>query len=416
MALARYSRAAIALHWAIAMLLAFQLGLGWQMVNLENPGAMYAPFQFHKSIGMTVLALSLVRVVIRYARPRPAAHAGGWLGRLASIVHGTLYAFMIGGPLTGWMLVSTARIAIPTLLFGKIPLPHLPISRSWHTPAESAHELLAWLGAALIVLHVAGALRHHLSNTETGIIDRMMPGAGQGRRALFPGIAGALTIAAAFVLPWFVYAPAAKSPETEASAMPEPIVSETSLVAEAAMPEATAVASEAAALPDGQTPKWQIFPGGALTFKVLVNGEAVEGRLSGWSADVMLDPEDTSDGSITVRIPVLSARTGDDTRDTMLKGEDFFGAGPTTAVYRSTSIAKLGASTYSAAGKLSLNGVTKPVDLRFTLSVENGVATVKGTGTLARTAFGVGTGDFAGTEQIADAVNVAFAFKAKQVK
>ena len=101
----RYSRIAMALHWAIAALLAFQLGLGWRMVDLGSAAAMYAPFQLHKSIGILVLALSLVRVMVRFVRPRPAAAGSGLTGLLASGVHAGLYAFMIGGPLTGWALV-----------------------------------------------------------------------------------------------------------------------------------------------------------------------------------------------------------------------------------------------------------------------------------------------------------------------
>src|SRR3546814_18586852 len=81
---------------------------------------------------------------------------------------------MICAPLTGWALVSTAKVKVPTLIFGLIPLPHLPLPMHGHELAEGAHGLLAWIGVALFLLHVAGALRHHILLRD-GLIWRMMP-------------------------------------------------------------------------------------------------------------------------------------------------------------------------------------------------------------------------------------------------
>src|SRR3546814_15910926 len=67
---------------------------------------------------------------------------------------------MILGPLTGWLLVSTARVQVPTLLYGLIPWPHLPVGRALHEPAETVHGAMAWLAIGLFLLHIIGALRH----------------------------------------------------------------------------------------------------------------------------------------------------------------------------------------------------------------------------------------------------------------
>jgi hypothetical protein len=96
----------------------FQLGLGWHMTSMPRSAVMFDAFQFHKSIGIAVLLLSLLRVAVRLALPRPAPVGGArWETLLASGVHGLLYFIMIGGPLTGWALVSTAPVAMATLLF-----------------------------------------------------------------------------------------------------------------------------------------------------------------------------------------------------------------------------------------------------------------------------------------------------------
>jgi cytochrome b561 len=179
----RYRPVAIILHWAIAALLMFQLGLGWHMTSMPRSAVMFDAFQFHKSIGIAVLLLSLLRVAVRLALPRPAPVGGArWETLLASGVHGLLYFIMIGGPLTGWALVSTAPVAMATLLFHTVPLPHLPLGSGWHGGAQAGHWLLAWMGAGLICLHVAGALKHQLSmRSEEWVVPRMMPAHARSR-------------------------------------------------------------------------------------------------------------------------------------------------------------------------------------------------------------------------------------------
>ena len=168
----RYSTVAIVLHWLIALALGFQLALGFSMPKDESGFALY---QLHKSVGITILLLSLARLAWRLTHRPPPAVEGGFQGFLAKAVHTLLYMFMIGAPLTGWAVVSTSRIQVPTMLWGVIPWPHLPISRALHEIAEEGHELLAWAGLALVVLHVAGALRHQLL-LKDGLLRRMAPG------------------------------------------------------------------------------------------------------------------------------------------------------------------------------------------------------------------------------------------------
>ena len=170
----RYSYTAITLHWLIALLLAFQIALGWALEGNNSP-ELFARYQLHKSIGITILLLSLARLAIRFIFPRPPASDGpAWTRTLASIVHGLFYLVMILGPLTGWLLVSTARVQVPTLLYGIVPWPHLNVGRSWHEPAESIHGAMAWIAIGLFLLHIAGALRHQwlLGKPE---LQRMIP-------------------------------------------------------------------------------------------------------------------------------------------------------------------------------------------------------------------------------------------------
>src|SRR5690606_5390738 len=127
---------------------------------------------------------SLARLAWRLTHRPPAKVEGGFQGFLAAAVHTLLYVFMIGMPLTGWALVLTDPTGIPTVLYGTIPWPHLPLPDALNETAEGAHELLAWIGLALIVLHLAGALRHQLLLRD-GLLRRMAPA---GKAALAFGL------------------------------------------------------------------------------------------------------------------------------------------------------------------------------------------------------------------------------------
>jgi cytochrome b561 len=168
----RYSSVAILLHWAIAVALAFQLALGFAMPKDESGFALY---QLHKSVGITILLLTLARLAWRVMRRPPPAVEGGFQGFLAKAVHTLLYVFMIGMPLTGWAMVSTDPLNIPTILYGAVPWPHLPLPAGLNALFEDTHALLAWMGLALIALHIAGALRHQWL-IKDGLLRRMAPG------------------------------------------------------------------------------------------------------------------------------------------------------------------------------------------------------------------------------------------------
>src|SRR3990170_364530 len=101
---ARYSTGAILLHWLIALALAFQLALGFSMPKDERG---FALFQLHKSVGITILLLTLARLAWRVTHRPPPAVEGGFNGFLAKAVHTLIYVFMVGMPLTGWAVVST---------------------------------------------------------------------------------------------------------------------------------------------------------------------------------------------------------------------------------------------------------------------------------------------------------------------
>ena len=167
-----YSRTAIALHWVIAALIVGNVA-GALLADALGPPAAGAIMAVHKSFGLTVLGLSLVRLGWRVAHgfPRFPDSTPGWDAALARATHLAFYGLMIAVPLAGWAMVSAGPR--PLSWFG-IPFPKLPVSQAAGGIAHDAHEILAFATVGLLVLHVAGALKHHLVDRDD-VLARMLP-------------------------------------------------------------------------------------------------------------------------------------------------------------------------------------------------------------------------------------------------
>lgn len=186
----RYPTIAILLHWLIAALIVTQIVLAGRMEGPRGPET-FAVTQFHKSIGVTILLLSLARLAWRLMNPPPPLpETLTPLERtLARITHVGFYVIMIGMPLTGWVMVSASVYGRPTILYGLIPWPNLTflaglepgLKESVHGAAESAHSSLIKVFYVLAALHVAGALKHQLFSRDEPVLSRMAPGARAGR-------------------------------------------------------------------------------------------------------------------------------------------------------------------------------------------------------------------------------------------
>jgi len=403
---ARYSTGAIVLHWLIALALGFQLALGFAMPHDERG---FALFQLHKSIGVTIFVLSLARLAWRLTHRPPPAVERGFQGVLAKAVHTLLYAFMIGAPLTGWAMVSTDASRIPTLLYGTVPWPHLPLPRAINEAMEETHGLLAWLGLALIVLHVLGALRHQFL-LKDGLLRRIGPGGS----AWAAGLLALLVVALYFgtgmrISSWVVanggYRAEHHPEQAAANVAPAaaPVV---------ATPEPTDTATPTDAPTDaGPPPTWAIQPGGRLGFAVGSGDDSYRGSFSDWSGTITFDPEHPETAQIRIQVRLASATLGDATQDEMLQGADFLASSANpTATWRSTSVRKTGDNRYSASGTLSLKGATKPQSLTFTLTGKDLRRHVEGSASIDRTAYGVGSGESAAS--LANSVSLSFSFDA----
>jgi cytochrome b561 len=170
----RYSTAAVFLHWVLAALIAFMAGLGWFMMTVEKEPGGERFFDLHKSIGLIVFTLVLLRLLWRlFHKPQPLPSAvPRWQVVLSELVQWLLYAMMVLLPLTGILGASYSRAG---LAFFGTELPR------WVTPdRDTAHQLfevhsiLVWVTVGLLVLHVVGGLKHLLIDKDQ-VFARMWP-------------------------------------------------------------------------------------------------------------------------------------------------------------------------------------------------------------------------------------------------
>ena len=172
----RYGAPAIALHWILALLIAFMAGLGWTMMTIEHEPDGPAAIALHKSLGLVVLVLVALRVAWR-ATHRPAPLPPGlprWQVRLSRLVEGALYACLVLVPVAGLLGAGFQRS--PLAFFGHA-LPR------WAAPNRDdaellfdVHSALVWVTVVLVAVHTAAGLKHLLVDRDR-VFQRMWFGA-----------------------------------------------------------------------------------------------------------------------------------------------------------------------------------------------------------------------------------------------
>jgi cytochrome b561 len=180
----RYGAVAISLHWTIAAAILAQLAAGLWMVrairSADSQALAYHAYQWHKSLGLTVLVLSLLRLCWRLANPPPPLPATmtGIERKAAKTLHGLFYLLTVGMPLVGWAMVSASPLGLPTMVFGLFEWPHIAwlagLGGGVEAAFKTAHRAMAYAFIGLLALHVAAALKHHLIARDD-VLARMLP-------------------------------------------------------------------------------------------------------------------------------------------------------------------------------------------------------------------------------------------------
>ena len=176
----RYTAVAIALHWLLALVILGMFSVGVYMTDLPFSPQRLKLYNWHKWVGITFLALTVLRLLWRATHRPPALSAAithampSWQMRAYHATHHLMYVLFFAVPLAGWAYSSAA--GFPIVLFGQIPLPDLVgADKALAELIKPLHELTALALMGLAGLHLAAALKHHWVDRD-GLLLRMMPG------------------------------------------------------------------------------------------------------------------------------------------------------------------------------------------------------------------------------------------------
>ena len=385
----RFSAVAIALHWAIAFGILFMIWLGWNMDGKESW------FQFHKSVGITILILTVARIIWRVMNPPPPLPTDmqPWESKASHAVHIGFYALMVIMPLTGWLTVSISYdFDIPTVIFGLFSWPDIPgvgflENETAYAIISNIHSKLAFVAFALLALHVGGALKHEFG-PEEGVLKRMLPGLfgktdkpsppPRGFLAAF-GAAIALFLIIAFVPQLF----SSSGSENGAGDAPAD-VSEISV-----------------------EPNWMVdYDQSSIAFTFTHEGQTYEGSFSDWNADIDFDVDNLAGSEVLVTVNTGSAATPKKLYTDSLKSAEWFGVSAfPQATVRLTGFEETGAG-YTADAALSIKDSEVTVPFAFTLE-EDGTSTVMtGDTTVERTPLDLGQTSDASAAYVSETVRI----------
>ena len=329
-------------------------------------------YQVHKSIGLSVLALSLLRLVLRLAHSSPApVHSTRWQSRIAKLTHGLFYGLMMGIPLSGWLMVSTqwrdgAPLSVPTLWFGLFEVPHLFGVAAADTALRSrvydmsiqAHAMLATATLLLLALHIGAALKHQFLDRD-GLMLRMSPvpektAAAPRRWSLWGGLL-LLLLAAAAITMQALAPPAAAPPDTTAS-------------------DITSI--------DGS---WRVVAADSnIAFQGSHAGTPFSGQFTRWQSNIHLSADNPANSQIVVTVFTDSATDGVKLHDETLPSKEWFNIEQyPTATYRSESVRRIDTDRYTITGLLTIKDRHIPVPA-LTLSMAASRARIDGSVVISR--------------------------------
>ena len=376
-----WTRLAVALHWLVAVLILLNIALGWVAEEMAMSPAKLQVFLWHKSIGLSVLALAGIRLCWRFAHapPAPPESQSPAEQRIASAVHWVLYALIFLVPLTGWWLNSVANF--PFRWFGLFPVPHIAApSESQEGWAELAHVWLAWGLCGLIAAHAAAAFKHHLINRDD-VLRRMWPRR-SGQMALL-----LLALGLPLLVLW------------QSGVLQSTAQSRTGVNQQGA---------EQARL-QGQADVWQMVPEQSrLGFVASYDEVPVEGVFRRFAADLRFDPQDLGASGFDVEIAIASLDTQSSDRDDMIRGDTWFFVDQfPKARFVTRAIKAIGPQRYLADASLRIRDQQQDIPFEFEWrELDDGRAQMSARVELDRRNYDVGSGSWASDDTVGFAVTV----------
>lgn len=386
----RYTSVAITLHWLIAIAIVGMILGGWYMGDLPDgaPGQ-YVLYQTHKSIGITILLLTVARIAWRMMNPPPPLpdDMNGMEKTASHLVHLGFYGLMIAMPLTGWLYSSVSiKLDVPTVLYGIVSWPDVPFVDGLKTETGSGivnfiHSKLAWVALGLLALHVAGALKHEFS-AEDGVLKRMIPGLlGKTAPPQAPGRGAAKAFGASIAL----FAVIAGTPVL-----------------------AGLIGGGGKATTDASfTPNWIVnYDASSITFSGTHDGNPYSGSFGDWDAAIDFDAEVPTAARAEISVSMGSASASQKLYTDSLKSTEWFNVAdfPTASV----AVASIEPveNGFTAIASLTLKEITVDTPFEFTVEFNADKAVMTGHAVFQRAPLNLGQSSDPGADWVAENVRV----------
>lgn len=392
----KYNAGARFFHWASAFLILILLPMGFYMGGMEFSPAKLQVIGLHKSLGLSVLLLVLMRISWRIFFKPPSALSTHeqWERLLSKTIHVVLYIAILFIPISGWVMSSAGDF--PISFFGLFEMPNIvQKDENIFEFSRSVHEYLALVIIGCVGLHVIGALKHQWIDKDA-TMQRM------GASSLL-GFLAILFLGAATLL-WGL---------GELSHYGQGDVRDTSLEQQIGASESVVQVFE-----DGLE-VWSIdSENSEIGFTFLQYGSSVNGSFGSFAGDIVFDPDDLDHATAVIEIDAASIKTGSADRDGQAISQDWFAADSNpTITFKSDRFSKLSANQYEVEGQLEIKGIALPVSFPFVLDIHDlrdgyQEAIMVAELELDRTAFHVGEGQWESGEAIDKVVKINLKLRA----
>ena len=371
----RYGDVAVLFHWIIALLIIGLLAIGKYMTGLENNDpARFFLTQWHKSFGITLLVLSLLRLLWRWTH-RPPPEPGTmptWQIFVANVVHWVLYALLFIMPVTGWLMVSVSPLNIDTVLFDVVTLPHLPFFESYPDKEHLEHTFHHYhhlAGNVLIVLllaHIGAALKHHFIDKDSVLV-RILPD--WQSRSLKVKFAGLIAVVLGFVAALTLYA---------------------------------SNGNQTALLAAGDS---------EVSFIADVTGAQTPGIFAISTVEAVIDENNPANSTITARVQTASVSSENSQVEGSLPDTEWFDVeNYPEAVFQSTAFRATDDGNLLVDGDLTMKSTTKSVSFPILIISEEGGKVARGQFVVDRREFDIGMNSNPDDDYLGFDVTIQFRF------
>jgi cytochrome b561/polyisoprenoid-binding protein YceI len=371
------------LHWLIALLMLLAIALGITAEDMALSPEKIRIFIYHKSIGITVLGLALLRFawILTTTKPEPPSTLSPRNIQLAQLGHWFLYSLMFALPLSGWLINSAANI--PFKWMNIIAVPALPgTDKSWQEPSTVIHQVLFLVLLAAVLGHAAMALLHHYRH-RSNLLVRMWP-----KVTILRGTTFSVIIIASVY--WLFFAGSSNSENNLAA---------TTTVTDEQLTTTVITHTDQ---------QWQIIPEQSrLAFIGSYDGVEFNGEFQQFSAQLFFDPANPAQAYFDVEVNTSSITTYTEDWDASLADLEWFNSVTSPLANYKTTHIQATDEGYSAEAILSLKGVNQSIPLYFQWQPrEDSNVDFTAEATLNRRDFGIGSGMWANDPTIGFEVKV----------